>query len=176
MNNAGLTRDAMIHKMTDIQWDSCVAINLKGPFNCIRAASKYMMQEGHVGRIVNIASIAGLMGNIGQVNYSAAKAGIIGLTKAVAKDWSRWGVTCNAVAYGGVDTRLTGDKETSEEIMGEKVGVPKKLRGMALAQMEQQGIRYMTPEEAAKPVLFLVSDEGAFITGHAMNVSWGLYI
>ncbi|MFU8795842.1 MAG: SDR family NAD(P)-dependent oxidoreductase [Dehalococcoidia bacterium] len=172
VNNAGLTRDALVHKMTDAQWDICVDISLKGTFNCIRAASKYMMKEGHNGRIVNVASVAGLMGNIGQTNYSAAKSGLIGLTKTVAREWARFGITCNVIAYGFVETRLTGEKETQqEEVGGEALGLPKKWRDLVLTQ-----VKPMTPEDAAKPVLFLVSDDAAFITGQVLNVSAGIYM
>ncbi len=172
VNNAGLTRDALIHKMTDAQWDLCININLKGTFNCIRAASKYMMKEGHNGRIINVASVAGLMGNVGQINYSAAKAGLIGLTKTVAREWGRYGITCNVIAYGFVDTRLTREKEVQqEEVAGELVGIPKKVRDMVLLQ-----VKPMTPEDAAKPVLFLASDDAAFITGQVLNVSAGMYM
>jgi 3-oxoacyl-[acyl-carrier protein] reductase len=172
VNNAGLTRDALIHKMTDAQWDICIDISLKGTFNCIRAASRYMLKEGHNGRIINVASVAGLMGNIGQINYSAAKSGLIGLTKTVAREWGRFGITCNVIAYGFVDTRLTGEKETQqEEVAGEAVGIPKKVRDLVLLQ-----VKPMTPEDAAKPVLFLASDDAAFITGQVLNVSAGIYM
>jgi 3-oxoacyl-[acyl-carrier protein] reductase len=172
VNNAGLTRDALIHKMTDAQWDLCVDISLKGTFNCIRAASKYMMKREHNGRIINVASVAGLMGNIGQINYAAAKSGLIGLTKTVAREWGRFGITCNVVAYGFVDTRLTREKEAQqEEVGGELVGIPKKVRDMVLLQ-----VKPMTPEDAAKPVLFLASDDAAFITGQVLNVSSGMYM
>ena len=172
VNNAGLTRDALIHKMTDDQWDLCVGISLKGTFNCIRAASKYMLKGGHNGRIINVASVAGLMGNVGQINYAAAKSGLIGLTKTVAREWGRFGVTCNVVAYGFVDTRLTREKEVQqEEVGGELVGIPKKVRDMVLLQ-----VKPMTPEDAAKPVLFLASDDAAFITGQVLNVSSGMYM
>jgi 3-oxoacyl-[acyl-carrier protein] reductase len=172
VNNAGLTRDALIHKMTDSQWDSAIDISLKGAFNCIRGASKYMMKQGHNGRIINVASVTGLMGNVGQANYAAAKSGLVGLTKTVAKEWARFGVTCNVVAYGIVDTRLTREKETQQEMVaGELVGVPKKIRDLMLLQ-----VKPMTPEEAAKPVLFLASDDAAFITGHVLNVSSGIYM
>ena len=172
VNNAGLTRDALIHKMTDAQWDSAIDISLNGTFNCIRAAAKYMMKEGHNGRIINVASVTGLMGNIGQINYAAAKEGIIGLTKTVAKEWGRFGITCNVIAYGIVDTRLTREKEAQqEEVGGELVGMPKKVRDMVLLQ-----VKPMTPEDAAKPVLFLASDDATFITGHVLNVSAGIYM
>lgn len=173
VNNAGITRDALIPRMTDAEWDTCININLKGTFNCIRAASKYMMKEGHQGRIINVMSVAGLMGNVGQINYAAAKAGIMGLTKTVAREWARYGVTCNAVAYGFVDTRLTREKETGEEVMGEKVGIPKKIRD---AMVMQLGGKVMTPQDAARPVLFLASDDAAFISGHILNVSAGMYM
>lgn len=173
VNNAGITRDALIHKMTDAQWDICIDICLKGTFNCIRAAAKYMMKEHHNGRIVNISSVAGLMGNIGQINYSSAKAGLIGLTKTVAKEWQRFGITCNAVAYGLVDTRLTKEKEMGSEVAGEKVGVPKKIRD---AMVQQAAGAIMQPEDAAKPILFLASDDAQFITGNVLNVSAGLYM
>ena len=125
---------------------------------------------------MNVTSVAGLMGNIGQINYSAAKAGVVGLTKTVAMEWARWGVTCNAIAYGGVDTRFTREKEASEEVIGEKMGIPKKVRDVQVKQMEQMGLRFMAPEEAAKPVLFLSSEDAAFITGQVLNVTVGLYI
>ena len=173
VNNAGITRDAMIHKITDAQWNICIDICLRGTFNCIRSASKYIMKEGHNGRIINISSVAGLMGNVGQINYSSAKAGIIGLTKTVAKEWQRFGITCNAVAYGIVDSRLTREKEMGEEVAGENVGIPKKVRD---GMIQQAGGAVMQPEDAAKPILFLASDDAKFITGTVVNVSAGLYI
>jgi 3-oxoacyl-[acyl-carrier protein] reductase len=131
-----------------------------------------MMKAEHNGRIINVASVAGLMGNIGQINYSAAKSGLIGLSKTVAREWGRFGVTCNVIAYGFVDTRLTREKETQqEEVAGETVGIPKKVRDMMLLQ-----VKPMTPEDAAKPVLFLASDDAAFITGQVLNVSSGIYM
>jgi len=173
VNNAGISRDALIHRMTDTQWDMCVDIILKGTFNCIRSAAKYMMKKGHGGKIINTASVMGLMGNVGQVNYTAAKAGIIGLTKTVAREWARFGVTCNALAYGFVHTRFTAEKETGEEVAGEKMGIPKKARERML---EEIGGKVMTPEDAAKPALFLASADSDFITGHVLNVSAGIYM
>lgn len=172
VNNAGLTRDALINRMSEAQWDACIDISLKGTFNCIRAASKYLMKQDNNGRIINVASVAGLMGNVGQINYSAAKSGLIGLTKTVAKEWGRYGLTCNVIAYGFVDTRLTAEKEAQEErVDGELVGIPKKIRDLMLLQ-----VKPMTPEDAAKPVLFLASDDAAFITGQVLNVSAGIYM
>jgi 3-oxoacyl-[acyl-carrier protein] reductase len=173
VNNAGLTRDAVIHKMTDEQWDLCVDISLKGVFNCIRSASKYVRKEGHGGKIINIMSVAGLMGNVGQVNYAAAKAGVVGITKTVAREWARFGVTCNALAYGFVQTRMTQERELGEEVRGEVYGIPQKARE---SLVEMAGGRVMTPEDAAKPVLFLASSDSDFMTGQVLNVSGGMYM
>jgi 3-oxoacyl-[acyl-carrier protein] reductase len=174
VNNAGLIRDNFIPRMTDQQWKLVIDINLTGTFNCIRAASKYfMVRKDHIGRIVNTSSVAGAFGNIGQINYSAAKAGIIGLTKTVAKEWQRYGVNCNAVAFGLVDTRLTQEKENSDEVLGEKVGIPKRIRDKMVDEAAGQ---IMQPEDAARSVLFLASDDAAFITGQTINVSAGLFI
>ena len=168
VNNAGIIRDSAIHRMTDSQWDVCLDINLKGIFNCIRAASEQMRKVGGGGRIINITSVAGLMGNPGQINYSAAKAGVLGITKAVAKEWARFDVTCNAVAYGFVDTRMTKEKEEAEVVMGEKVGIPKASRDVFLAKYEG---RVLSPEEAARPVLFLASEDAAFVSGNVIHVT-----
>lgn len=173
VNNAGITRDAMIHRMTDAQWDICVNISLKGAFNCIRAASKYMRKANHNGKIVNVSSVAGLMGNIGQINYSSAKAGLVGMTREVAREWAVYGIRCNAVCYGVVDTRLTREKETGDIVAGEPVGIPKKIRDIMISAM---GGKTLTPEEAVKPILFLVSDDSNFITGNVLNISGGAYI
>jgi 3-oxoacyl-[acyl-carrier protein] reductase len=173
VNNAGITRDNFLARMTDEQWDTCVDISLKGTFYCIRAASKHMMKKGHGGKIVNTSSIVGLMGNVGQANYSAAKAGIVGLTKTVAKEWARYDVNCNAVAYGFVDTRLTKERESGEEAMGAKLGIPKAARENLLSMSSG---KIISPEEAAKSVLFLASDDANFITGNVLNVSAGAYM
>lgn len=173
INNAGLTRDNLIARMTDAQWDLVVDISLRGTFNCTRASAKHFMKRDRAGRIVNTSSVAGLFGNIGQVNYAAAKAGIVGLTKTVAKEWQRYNVTCNAVAFGLVDTRLTREKETGDVVSGEKVGIPKKIRDDMLEKAAGQN---MAPEDAAKPVLFLASDDAKFITGQVLNISAGLFI
>lgn len=173
VNNAGLTRDALIHKMTDFQWDLVVDINLRGAFNCTRAAAKYMMRPNHNGRIIYVSSVSGLMGNPGQINYSAAKAALVGMTKTVAREWMRFGVNVNCVAYGLVDTRLSREKEAAEEVLGEKVGIPKKIRDQFLAQA---GGALLTPEQGAAPVLFLASEEAFGITGNVINVSRGLYM
>jgi 3-oxoacyl-[acyl-carrier protein] reductase len=173
VNNAGITRDNLLNRMTDAQWDLCININLKGTFNCIRAVAPYMMKEGQAGKIVNVTSLSALMGNPGQANYGAAKAGIIGLTKTVAREWSRFGVNCNAVAFGFVETRLTAAKEGGEEVDGEKLGIPGRIREGMLQQMSG---KILNPEDAARPVLFLASSDADFINGHVLNVTAGVYM
>jgi 3-oxoacyl-[acyl-carrier protein] reductase len=173
INNAGLTRDAMIHKISDEQWDLVMDINLRGAFNCTRAAARHMMREGCNGRIVYVSSVSGLMGNVGQINYASAKAGLVGMTKSVAKEWARFGITVNCVAYGMVDTRLAQEKEGSEDVMGEKVGIPKKIRDKFL---QDAGGKLISVEEAAKPVVFLVSEDASAITGNIINISRGWYM
>jgi Dehydrogenases with different specificities (related to short-chain alcohol dehydrogenases) len=173
VNNAGVTRDAMAVKMTDEQWNLVIDIHLKGAFNCIRSAGRYMAKEGHGGKIVNVASVAGLMGNIGQINYSSAKGGLISMAKTVAKEWARYGVNCNAVAYGFVLTRMTDEREKGEMVFGEAYGIPKKVRDVF---MQQIGGKAMTPEQAAQPVLYLVSPESDFVTGQVLNASAGVYM
>lgn len=178
INNAGIARDNLVSRMTDEQWDLCIDINLTGTFNCIRAASKYMMKKGHNGRVINISSFTGMAGNPGQINYAAAKAGVIGMTKTLAKEWLRYGITCNAVAFGGVETRFTAARENGEEFLGEKLGIPQKAREAMMQQMESLTIggRMMPPEDAAKCVLLFALDEASWITGNVLNATGGLYI
>jgi 3-oxoacyl-[acyl-carrier protein] reductase len=173
VNNAGITRSAPVDIMTDDQWDTCMDVNLKGTFNCIRAASRFMMKPDHGGRIINISSVDALIGPEGQLNYNAAKAGIIALTKTIAREWAKYDVTCNAVALGWVHTRMSGEIETGEEVFGQKMGIPKNLRDKLL---KRGGFKIMTPEDAAKPILFLASSDAAFITGTLLNVSGGMHI
>jgi len=178
VNNAGIARDNLASRMTDEQWDLVIDINLKGTFNCIRAASRHMMKKGHNGRVINVSSIVGLTGNPGQINYSASKSGVIGITKTLAREWMRYGVTCNAVAFGGVETRFTAAKDAGEEFLGEKTGIPQKSREAMVQQMESQTIGggMMTPEDAAKCVLLLALDEASWITGNVLNATGGLYM
>ncbi|MBU3949131.1 MAG: SDR family NAD(P)-dependent oxidoreductase [Proteobacteria bacterium] len=171
VNCAGITRDAPIHKMTDQQWDMAIDVNLKGTFNCIRAAAKYMRKEGHNGRIINISSISGIRGAATQANYASAKGGIISLTKVVAHEWERFGVTCNCIAYGPVDTRLTrAREEQNEEVAGEKLGVPLKTRK---EMMDRYDGRIMSPEDAAHPILFFAQDESWCINGNCLQAALG---
>lgn len=187
VNNAGYTWDAVVQNMTDEQWYAMVDVHATAPFRIIRAATPYMrdaakkeIAEGkRVHRkIVNITSIAGVFGNAGQVNYSAGKAALIGITKAMAKEWGRFNVNVNVVAYGFIETRLTGEKETGASIRVEgkeiAVGVPKATRDV-LKVMAPLG-RAGTPEEAAGPVLFLASHLSDYITGELIICSGGVAI
>ena len=178
VNNAGLARDTLAGRMSAEQWQLVIDINLTGAFNCIRAASKYMMKKGHGGRVINVSSVVGLAGNAGQLNYAASKAGIIGMTKTLAKEWMRYGVTVNAVAFGGVDTRFTAVKDTAEEAFGEKTGVPAKAREGMVERMETQTIfgGMTTPEQAAQCIYLLALPEAEFITGNVLNATGGLYM
>jgi 3-oxoacyl-[acyl-carrier protein] reductase len=187
VNNAGYIWDSFVQKMTDEQWYAMIDIHVTAPLRIIRAASPYLIDvakkeiaEGkRVHRkIINISSLAGVYGNAGQVNYSAAKAGLGGLTKALAKEWGRFNINVNIVAYGFIETRLTGEKETDITIKrgGEEiaVGIPKAYRN-AVKQMIPLG-RTATPQEAAGPVLFLASPLSDYITGEILICSGGLVI
>jgi len=158
VNNAGITRDNVIMRMKDDQWDSVIAINLRGTFLFTRAAAKPMM-KGRRGRIINIASVSGLMGNPGQANYSASKAGVIGLTRTVARELAGRNITVNAVAPGFIATEMTA--ALGEEILAE---VKKQIPLGRLGQ----------PRDIADAVLFLASEAAEFITGQVLTVDGGL--
>lgn len=160
VNNAGITKDNLLIRMKDEEWDQVINTNLKGVFLCTRAAIKIMIKQ-RSGKIVNISSIIGLRGNIGQANYAAAKAGIIGFTKSVAKEVASRGITVNAIAPGFITTDMT---EVLSEEMKKKV-----LEEIPLG-------RFGTPEDVANAVKFLVSDEASYITGIVLNVDGGLSI
>jgi len=160
VNNAGTTRDTLIMRMSEEDWDVVLDTNLKGTFNCIKAATRQMMRQRY-GRIVNITSVAGLVGNAGQVNYASAKAGLIGLTKTVAKELGSRGITCNAVAPGFVRTDLTAS-------------LPDDLIQQAVDRTPLG--RVGTAEDMAAAVAFLSSDEASFITGQVLAVDGGLAI
>lgn len=158
VNNAGITRDGLLMRMKEADWDAVLTTNLKGVFNCTKAAVKYMMKQ-RAGKIVNISSVVGVMGNAGQANYAAAKAGVIGFTKSVAKEVASRGITANAVAPGFIATDMTS-------VLPEKV-VEEMAAGIPLKRVGQ-------PEDVANAVLFLVSDEAAYITGQTLHVDGGM--
>lgn len=160
VNNAGITRDRLLLRMTEEDWDAVLDVNLKGTFNCTKAAVKHMI-KCKSGRIVNIASVVGEMGNAGQANYAASKAGIIGLTKAIAREYAQRGINVNAIAPGYVETPMT-------EALPEKV--KEELRGQI--PMARLG----TPSDVANAVFFLVSDASSYITGQVLNVNGGIYM
>lgn len=158
VNNAGITHDGLIVRMEESQWDRVLDINLKGTFLCTRAVAKAMLKARR-GRIVSIASIVGLIGNPGQANYAASKAGVIGMTKSVAKELATRGITCNAIAPGFIKTEMT-DRLADEA----------KQRLQALIPMGTLG----EPRDVAQAALFLVSDAARYITGHVLVVDGGL--
>jgi 3-oxoacyl-[acyl-carrier protein] reductase len=186
VNNAGYTWDGVVHKMSDEQFQAMLDIHTVVPFRVIRAlaphwreAAKAERNEGRevFRKIVNITSISGTMGNAGQANYSAAKAGVTGLTKTIAKEWGQFKVNVNAVAFGFVETRLTQAKEEAGSIEreGEKIelGIPEQQRAMA-SMIIPLG-RPAQPSEAAGPVLFLASDLAKYVHGQILNVTGGQF-
>ena len=158
VNNAGVTRDNLIMRMEEADWDLVIDINLKGAWNCSKAVIRQMMKQRY-GRIVSIASVSGLAGQAGQTNYSASKAGLVGMTKALAREVGSRQITVNAVAPGFIPTALTQD-------------LPADLKEASL-KMIPLG-RWGTPEEIAYAVAFLASDEAAYITGHVLSVDGGM--
>ena len=161
VNNAGITRDGLLIRMKDDDWDRVLEVNLRGAFLMTRAASKAMVRLKSGGRIVNIASTAGAMGNAGQANYSAAKAGLIGLTKASARELAHWGILVNAVAPGLIETDMA-------------TAMPTEARDALLAQVPLK--RIGTAREVAEMVGFLAGDGAAYVTGQVFHVNGGLYM
>lgn len=160
VNNAGITRDGLIMRMKEDDWDAVINVNLKSAFNCIKAVSKIMMKQ-RSGRIINLASVVGVTGNPGQANYVASKAGMIGLTKTVAKEIASRGITVNAVAPGFIETDMTA-------VLSDDV----KEAMLSTIPLGKAG----TPEDIADAILFLASDQAAYITGQVIHVSGGMYM
>ncbi|HEV8616325.1 MAG TPA: 3-oxoacyl-[acyl-carrier-protein] reductase [Methylomirabilota bacterium] len=161
VNNAGITRDGLIVRMKDDDWDRVMEVNLRGAFLMTRAVSKAMVRQKSGGRIINITSTAGVMGNAGQANYSAAKAGLIGLTKASARELAHWSILVNAVAPGLIDTDMAA-------------AIPPEAREALLAQVPLK--RIGTGREVAEMVGFLAGDGAAYVTGQVFHVNGGLYM
>ena len=160
INNAGIARDKLILRMTEEDWDAVLAVNLKGTFNCTKAVIKHMSKQ-RSGKIVNIASVVGEMGNPGQANYAASKAGVIGFTKTIAREFAQRGINVNAIAPGYIQTPMTDalPEKAKEEL---KRMIP----------MERLG----QPEDVARAVLFLVSEASGYITGNVLKVNGGIYM
>ncbi|SDZ95462.1 3-oxoacyl-[acyl-carrier-protein] reductase [Selenomonas ruminantium] len=158
VNNAGITRDGLMMRMKDEDFDAVINTNLKGVFYCTKLVSKLMMKK-RSGRIINMASVVGLMGNAGQTNYAAAKAGVIGFSKSAAKELAARGITVNMVAPGFIDTDMTAAMTDKAKEMT--------LTGIPLNRMG-------TPEDVANAVAFLVSDNASYITGQVINVDGGM--
>lgn len=188
VNNAGYTWDGMSHKMPDDQFQAMLTIHNVAPFRMIRAAAPYMREASKQEQaergvpeprcVINVSSVAGLHGNAGQINYSAAKAAIVGMTKTLAKEWGPFGIRCNTVAFGFIDTRLTQPKESGEVLhdAGRDIplGVPGHMRDMALMVIPMA--RIGTPEEAAGGMVLLASPYAGYVTGHVLEVTGGMGI
>ena len=185
VNNAGFTWDGMLHKMSDKQWEAIIDVHLTAPFRMVRAAADVMRARAkaeiaehgvaQARKIVNISSTTGTYGNVGQANYAAGKSGIIGLTKTIAREWGRFNIYANVVAFGWIETRLTAEKVGGETIVvkGEQValGIPQVGTG-ARTQAIPLG-RAGSADEAAGPILFLCSPLSDYVTGHVLMVTGG---
>ncbi len=189
VNNAGFTWDGMLHKMPDDQWYEILEVHATAPFRIIRSVARHWRAEAkaEIARqqsptkprcIINVSSTSGLHGRTGQVNYATAKMGIIGLTKTVAREWGAFGIRCNAVAFGFIDTRLTRPKELGDEMaVGEHtvtLGIPTTMRDAAFSEIPLG--RPGTVEEAAGGIVLLASPLAAYVTGHTLEVTGGMGI
>lgn len=160
VNNAGITKDGLLMKMSEEDYDRVMDVNLKGTFNTIRHASRYLVKQRY-GKIINISSVSGVLGNAGQANYSASKAGVIGHTKSAARELAPRGINVNAIAPGYVETDMTGT-------------LPEKVKEQMLAQIPLG--RAALPEDIANAVLFLASDQSSYMTGQILSVDGGMAI
>jgi 3-oxoacyl-[acyl-carrier protein] reductase len=160
INNAGITKDNLVLRMSEMEWDSVIAVNLKGVFNCIKAVSRTMLKQRQ-GRIINISSVVGQMGNAGQINYSASKGGVIAITKTCAREFASRNILVNAIAPGFIRTAMT-DK------------LPKVQRQMMASIIPL--VRLGEVSDIAKAALFLASDDSSYITGHVLSVNGGMYM
>jgi len=160
INNAGITKDNLVLRMSEMEWDAVISVNLKGVFNCTKAVTKQMFKQ-RAGRIINITSVVGLMGNAGQANYSASKGGVIALTKTCAREFSSRNVLVNAIAPGFIRTAMT-DALTDDVKAKLSEQIPLKRLGEA--------------SDIAKAALFLASEESSYITGHVLSVNGGMYM
>ena len=160
INNAGITGDSLLENMDIEQWNRVILVNLTGTFNCTKSVIKYMKEQGE-GKIINITSVVGEIGNFGQSNYAASKGGVIAFTKTIAKEYARKGINVNAVAPGFIKTKML-------ETIPEKV-IQKILNQIPLGRLGE-------PEEVAKVVCFLVSDDASYITGQVININGGIYM
>jgi len=160
INNAGIVRDSLLIRMSEDDWDAVMNVNLKGVFNCTRAVLRSMIKQ-RKGRVVNISSVAGQIGNFGQANYSASKAGIMGFTKTVAREVGSRGITVNAVAPGYIDTEMTAS-------------LPDKVKDSFIQQVPLR--RVGTPEDVAEAVYWLCSDASSYITGQTIHVNGGMFM
>jgi 3-oxoacyl-[acyl-carrier protein] reductase len=158
--NAGITRDGLLIKMKEEDWDQVMAVNLKGAFNCIKAGCRPMMKQ-RWGRIIIITSVVGFAGNAGQVNYSAAKAGLVGLTRSTARELASRSITVNCVAPGYIDTEMTS-------------GLPEAVKEKILAEIPMNSLG--TPEDIASAVTYLASDDARYVTGQAIHVNGGMFM
>jgi len=186
VNNAGFTWDGTLHKMSDLQWQAMLDVHLTAPFRILRAAAPYLRGtakreisergQARARKIVNVSSTSGTRGNFGQANYAAAKAGVIGLTRTLAREWGRFNIQANCVAFGLMDTRLTRSKETGEKISRGKSDIPLGIP----APMRQEAIHLIplgrpgTPEEAAGAILFFASPLSDYVSGQCLEVAGGL--
>ncbi|UCD92569.1 MAG: 3-oxoacyl-[acyl-carrier-protein] reductase [Methanobacteriota archaeon] len=160
VNNAGINRDTMFSKMEEDAWKEVFSVNMNGVFNCTKVFLEHLEQSTYP-RIINITSIVGQMGNVGQANYAASKAGIIGFTKSLAKELARKGINVNAIAPGFIETDMLS-------------GVPDEVRKKIVSLIPMR--RFGKPEEVARAVVFLASDDADYITGHVLNINGGMYL